>query len=211
MALQVEMYLLVTISISLPMPELLTKVSCRKDCKRISTESSLTSPRLQKRSRDFFFPLSDHNHQVNYFVAMVRAGYVRVAIIHRTLTWTTGSLTCAQISIHAIAHGGVRTPKESLHWKLTLGRKSLAAPGNRTFVSGVPVRYSSQLSYIPSPELTELISTATDSPFVGVGHTHSRRRWVNCKKAFAFISLSLKAIGPSTMADSHNFESQQPG
>ena len=105
MALQVEMYLLVTISISLPMPELLTKVSCRKDCKRTSTESSPTSPRLQKRSRDFFFPLSDHNHQVNYFVAIVRAGYVRVAIIHRTLTWTTGSLTCAQMLMHAIAHG----------------------------------------------------------------------------------------------------------
>ena len=106
---------------------------------------------------------------------------------------------------------GVRTPKESLHWKLTLGRKSLVAPGNRTFVSGLTGRYSNQLSYIPSPELTELISTATDSPFVGVGHTQSRRRWVNCKKAFAFISLSLKAVGPSTMADSHNFESQQPG
>ena len=106
MALQVEMYLLVTISISLPMLELFTKVSCRKDCKRTSTESSLTSPRLQKRSRDFFFPLSDHNHQVNYFVAIVRAGYVRVAIIHRTLTWTTGSLTCAQMLMRVIAHGG---------------------------------------------------------------------------------------------------------
>ena len=27
-----------------------------------------------------------------------------------------------------------------LHWKLTLGEKSLAAPGNRTSVGGVPVR-----------------------------------------------------------------------
>ena len=30
--------------------------------------------------------------------------------IHRTLTWTTGSSTFIQVLIHAIAHGGVRTP-----------------------------------------------------------------------------------------------------
>ena len=58
---------------------------------------------------------SGHNHRVDYFVAMVRAEYVCVAIIHRALTWTTGSLTCAQMLMHAIAHGGVQTPKESLH------------------------------------------------------------------------------------------------
>ena len=40
-----------------------------------------------------------------------------VSLIHRTLTWTTGSLTCAHMLMHAIAHGGVRTPKESLHRK----------------------------------------------------------------------------------------------
>ena len=82
----------------------------------------------------------------------VRARSFCVAMIHRTLTWTTGSLTCAHMFMHAIAHGGVRTPKESLHWKLTLGRKSLAAPGNRTCVSGVTVRCSNQLSYIPTPK-----------------------------------------------------------
>ena len=76
----------------------------------------------------FFFLLSDHNYQADYFVAMVRAGYVCVAIIHWPLTWTAGSLTCAQMLMRAIAHGGVRTPEESLHWKLTLGRKSFTAP-----------------------------------------------------------------------------------
>ena len=81
---------------------------------------------------------------------MVRAGHVSVAIIHRTLTWTTWSLSCAHMLMHAVVRGGVRTPKESLHWMLTLGRKSLAAPGNRTCVSGVTVRCSDQLSYIPS-------------------------------------------------------------
>ena len=88
---------------------------------------------------------------------MVRAGYVCDAIIlrnHRTLTWTTGSLPCPQMLMHATAHGGVRTPKKSLHWKLTLGRKSFAAPGNLTCISGVTVRCSNQLSYIPSPKVT---------------------------------------------------------
>ena len=46
----------------LPMPELLTKTSCRKDWKRISAESSLVSPRRPNRSRDLtqlkYAPLS---------------------------------------------------------------------------------------------------------------------------------------------------------
>ena len=37
-------------------------------------------------------PLNNHNHHVDYFVTMVHAGYVCVSVIHRTLTWTTGSL-----------------------------------------------------------------------------------------------------------------------
>ena len=32
-----------------------------------------------------------------------------VSIVHRTLTWITGSLICAQTYMHAIAHGVVRT------------------------------------------------------------------------------------------------------
>ena len=39
----------------------------------------------------------------------VHAGCFSVSKIHPTLTWTTGSLTCAQMLKHAIAHGGVRT------------------------------------------------------------------------------------------------------
>ena len=35
-----------------PMPELLTRASCRKDWKRISAESSLKSPRRPSQSRD---------------------------------------------------------------------------------------------------------------------------------------------------------------
>ena len=37
----------------------------------------------------------------------VHAGCFSVSITHRTLTWTTWSLTCAQMLINAIAHGGV--------------------------------------------------------------------------------------------------------
>ena len=70
---------------------------------------------------------------------MVHAGYVSVAIIQQTLTQTTGSLSCAQMLMHVIAHGGVWAPKECLHWKLTLGRKSTAALRNWTCVSGVTV------------------------------------------------------------------------
>ena len=37
----------------LPMQELLTRTSCKKDWKRISAESSLNSPRRPSRSRDW--------------------------------------------------------------------------------------------------------------------------------------------------------------
>ena len=40
----------------------------------------------------------------------VHAGCVSVPIIHQTRTWTTWSLTRAQVLMHATAHGGVRTP-----------------------------------------------------------------------------------------------------
>ena len=88
-----------------------------------------------------------------FSLLMVHAGYVCVAIIHWTLTGTTGSLSCTQMFMHAIACRGVWTPKECLHWKLTLGRKSLAAPWNRTCVSSMTVRWSNKLSYIPSPSM----------------------------------------------------------
>ena len=59
-------------------------------------------------------------HQVDYFVVMARttqttvlAGCFSVSIIHRTLTWITGFLTCEKMSMHANAHMGVWTPKES--------------------------------------------------------------------------------------------------
>ena len=64
----------------------------------------------------FFILLCDHNDWVDYFVIMVCARYVCVAIIHRTLTWTSGSLTCTEMLTPAIAHGGC-TDTESWLWE----------------------------------------------------------------------------------------------
>ena len=61
-----------------------------------------------------FIQLNDHDHQVHKFVTLVHAGYLCVAKIHQILTWTTGSLTCVQMLMHAIAQGGVGTLKVSL-------------------------------------------------------------------------------------------------
>ena len=41
----------------------------------------------------------------------VRAGCFSASIIHQTLTWTTGSLTCAQMLMQAITHGVTDTHK----------------------------------------------------------------------------------------------------
>ena len=63
----------------------------------------------------------------------VHAGCFSVSIIHQTLTWTTGSLTCAQIWVYGHCKR-VCTKK-----KLTLGEKSLVAPGNQVCIGDVPV------------------------------------------------------------------------
>ena len=72
-----------------------------------------------------------------------------VSLIHRTLTWTTGSLTCTQMSMHMIAHRGVWTPEESQCWKLTLGEKLFAAPGNQTCISGMMVQCGTNWAMSP--------------------------------------------------------------
>ena len=81
----------------------------------------------------------------------VHTGCFSVSISHHTLTWTTGSLTCAHMLMHAIAHRNVRTRVRESALKVDSWRKSHAAPGNQTCVSGVMVRCSLQLSYVPIP------------------------------------------------------------
>ena len=71
-----------------------------------------------------------------------------VSIIHRTLSWTTGSFTRAHVLMYAIAHGSVRTPEESLQCKMT-GREILCCAGESNLQQrrAGPTLY--QLSYIP--------------------------------------------------------------
>ena len=51
--------------------------------------------------------------------------------------------------MHAIAHMGIYGYCKSLHWKLAVGEKSLAAPGNWTCVSSVPAWCSTELHPCP--------------------------------------------------------------
>ena len=53
----------------------------------------------------------------------VHAGCFSISIIHGTLTWITGSLMCAQMLMHVIAHGGVLTDIRESTLKVDSGRK----------------------------------------------------------------------------------------
>ena len=55
------------------------------------------------------FPGESQLRQSRATQPTVHAGCFSVSIIHRTLTWTTGSLTCAQMLMHAIAHRDVQS------------------------------------------------------------------------------------------------------
>ena len=55
------------------------------------------------------FPGGSQLRQSRATQPIVHAGCLCVFIIHRTLTWTTGSLTCTQMLMQAFAQGGVRT------------------------------------------------------------------------------------------------------
>ena len=58
----------------------------------------------------FFFRIVSNFKMVKTLTLLVHAGlFYVVSIIHRTLTWTTGSLTCVyMIFLHAYTHGGHR-------------------------------------------------------------------------------------------------------
>ena len=83
-----------------------------------------------------------------------------ISVIIQTLTWTTGSVTSAQI-MHVVAHGGCTDiVRESLHCKLTLGQKFLAKLGNRTCVSGMPVWCSTKWATFPLGCIKQLTDKA---------------------------------------------------
>ena len=78
------------------------------------------------------------------------AGCFSVSIIHQPLTWTTGSLTCTRMLMHAIAHEGVRTHVRESALKVDSGRIILCRSGesNLRQSSAGPMLY--HLSYIPT-------------------------------------------------------------
>ena len=97
------------------------------------------------------FPRERQLQQCRPTQPSVHAECFSVSIIHRTLTWATGSLTCAQMLMHAIAHGGVRTHVKESALKVDSGRKlscHIKEMNLRQQRAG-PTLY--QLSYIPPP------------------------------------------------------------
>ena len=85
------------------------------------------------------FPGESQLQQSRAIQPSVHAGCFSVSIIHQTLTWTTGSLMCAQMYMHAIGHGDVRPHVREFALKVALGEKSVTALGNRTCLIGITV------------------------------------------------------------------------
>ena len=104
------------------------------------------------------FPRESQLRQSRAIQPTVHAGCFSISIIHRTLVWTTGSLMFAQMLMHSTAHRGCTDTVRESAWKLTLGEKSLAAPGNRTCVSGVPVRCSINWAASPPEDLIQHVA-----------------------------------------------------
>ena len=69
------------------------------------------------------FPGESQLRQSRATQPTVHAGCFSVSAIRRTLTWTTGSLTCAQTQMHAIAHEVCRDTVRESALKVDSGRK----------------------------------------------------------------------------------------
>ena len=137
----------------------------------------------------------------------VHAGCFSFSIIHQTPTWTTGSLTCAQMLMHVIAHGGVPTHVRESSWKSTLGEKSLATPGNRACISGMMVRCSNQLSYIPHP-----LAMSSVREYCGLGSVEecvqgsgilSHGNIYLCERSWVSEQLLLSKLSEYALCTSH--------
>ena len=69
------------------------------------------------------FPGESQLQQSHVTQPMAHGWCFSISIIHRTLTWTTGSLTCIQVLMHVIAHKGVQTPQKKSALKVDSGEK----------------------------------------------------------------------------------------
>ena len=90
----------------------------------------------------FFFLLSDHNYQVDYFVAMVCEAYVSVSIIHRTLDVDYRIFNVRRDVNACDCTRGCTDIKNESALKVDSGKKIPGRTGNQTYVSGVTVRCS---------------------------------------------------------------------
>ena len=115
------------------------------------------------------FPGESQLRQSRAIRPIVHARCFSVSIIYRTLTWTKGSLTCAQMLMHAIAHGGVRAHVKESALKVDFERKITC----RTEESNLRQRRDGptlyQLSYIPIPSLTAWVDRPSNTGFRGFG------------------------------------------
>ena len=102
------------------------------------------------------FPRKSQQWQSCATLPAVHVGCFGISIIHWTL-WATGSLSCAQMLMHALAHRGAQTPYKSLHWRWTLWKKSLATLGNRTCISSVMVRCTTSWAASPPTLILSLV------------------------------------------------------
>ena len=84
------------------------------EIERYNAQSSIVKLGFLPSKIRVVFPGESQLRQSRATQPTVHAGCFSVSMIHRTLTWTSGSFTCAQMAMHATAHGGVQTPSESL-------------------------------------------------------------------------------------------------
>ena len=112
----------------------------------------------------------------------VHAECLSVSIIHRTLTWTTGSLTCTQMLINAIAHGGVRTHLRESALKVDPGRKIPCHTGESNlrqlsqWATSPPQKHAHPHTHLPKHAHTHArayIHTNTDARAHTHTHTHT--------------------------------------
>ena len=85
----------------------------------------------------------------------VHVGCFTVSIIRQTLTWTTGSLTCAQMLMHAIAHGACTDTERESALKVDSGRKIPCRTGDSNLHQPTACRSDTLLTELlhPRPSL----------------------------------------------------------
>ena len=74
------------------------------------------------------FPGESQLRQSRATQPTLHVGCFSTSIIHQTLTWTTGSLTCTQLLMQAITQGGVQTHVRESALKVDSGRKKNPLP-----------------------------------------------------------------------------------